>query len=402
MTAPTGLQALPPWCARLCLGVERFLSEQAPAALDRGHLLVAVSAGADSTALARILAALAPRLGVVPVAVHLNHSLRPESPDDDAFCRALARELGMDYRAASRNVRDLAVSQGLGLEDAGRTARYDFFEESLARTGACVVALAHHLDDLAEDQLLRLTRGAGWPALGGMPAWDPARRVLRPLLLTPKAHLRRFLEETGSPWREDPSNADPAFTRNRIRHEVLPLLARENPDYLGRAAELWRQARQDEAHWGRLTAMALAEAARPSAPAASSHAAAPSPAQAERASPCGARHASPLEDAIPGETGFAGPRPADAPDAIGFLPARVLGGATQALRLRLYKRAVESLGPGQPLGAALRRLDEAWLARATGKRIQFPGGKEARVERSGVRFCPAQTRTDVDTSGDQR
>jgi len=352
MPAPTGLQALSPWCARLCLGVERFLRELNPDGLAGRPLVLAVSAGSDSTALARILSLLAPRLGFAPVAAHLDHGLRPDSPDDLAFCARLARDLGMPFHARAADVRALAASERLGIEDAGRRARYAWLEEVRRETGADAVAVAHHLDDLAEDQLLRLIRGAGWPALGGMPAWDPPRRLLRPLLLTPKRHLLNFLDETGTAWREDPSNADPAFARNRIRHDVLPLFARENPDYLARAAELWRQARQDEAHWAEQAVLAGTEE--------------------------------------PGGDGSL------------LLTARTLRDAPQALRLRLYKRAVESLGPGQTLGESLRRLDAAWLARAKGKRLQFPGGKEAVVEQGGVRFRPSKNSPEVDTSPGER
>jgi len=352
MPAPTGLQALPPWCARFCLDTGRFLQTVAPDFPCGQPLLLAVSGGSDSTALAHILSLLAPRLELGLVLAHLDHSLRPESPADAAFCARLAERLALPFHTVSVDVRALAGRERLGLEDAGRQARYAWLEALRRETGAWAVAVAHHLDDLAEDQLLRLIRGAGWPALGGMPAWDPQRRLLRPLLLTPKAHLLRFLEETDSPWREDPSNADPAFTRNRIRHEVLPLLARENPDYLSRAAELWRQARLDEAHWEEQAALAG------------------------------------LEEALARESGF--------------LPAGVLDSASEALRLRLYRRTAQALGPGQALSANLRRLDAAWLARASGKRIQLPGGKEAVVERGGVRFRLVQKPSGVDTSPGER
>jgi len=209
------------------------------------------------------------------------------------------------------------------------------------------VLCAHHLNDLAEDQLMRLIRGGGWPALGGMPAWDPGRRVLRPLLMTPKADLRRLLEETGITWREDASNTDQAFMRNRVRKDILPLFARENLDYLGAAAELWRQARIDEKHW---------------------------------------------ENELLERDGQA-----DSHSGPNFLSNDTLAGCSRALRLRFFKRFVEALGPGQPLAPALHGLDDAWSKRSIGKTFQFPGGKQARVERDGIVFLPGGSDPGVDT-----
>lgn len=347
MPIPAGLSDLTPWGARLCLRAEAFIRELAPQGLEGGTLVLAVSGGLDSTAMAVIAKLLAPRLGVRLRAAHLDHLLRPESGGDALFCRSLCGELGIPLDEASRDVETLAADWKTGIEDAGRRARYAWLEEVRHNAGACAVSCAHHLDDLAADQLMRLIRGAGWPALGGMPAWDPRRHVLRPLLLTPKADLRRLLTESGLSWREDASNADHGFTRNRVRLNILPLMARENPDYLGSAAELWRQARTDEIHWN--------------------------------------------EEVLKAVPHNGGPNGS-------FLDDATLRASSQALRLRLYKRAVEALGPGQPLSAALHGLDEAWRNRATGKRFQFPGGKEARVERGGIRFLPGPE-PGVDTSG---
>lgn len=348
MAPAPGLRDLPPGCARLCLKVEAFTASLAPEGLRGGALVAAFSGGLDSTALLVILSVLAPRMGFTLSAAHLDHGLRPASAQDALFCRDFCRERSIEFESARRDVTALAASWGTGVEDAGRRARYAWLEEVRQRRGALAVACGHQLDDLAEDQLMRLARGAGWPALGGMPAWDARRRLLRPLLLTPKDELRGFLRECGIVWREDETNQDEAFTRNRVRAQVLPLFVRENPDYLANAAERWRQARIDETHWNEEVLRA-------------------------------------------GGGAFSSAREV-------FLTASVLGGASQALRLRLYKRAVESLGPGQPLADTLHGLDRAWRERSTGKAFQFPGAKLARVERGGIRFLPAQPATSVDTS----
>ena len=384
MPVPPGLQHLSPWAARLCLRVEDFTrslmpwpgtakssmregsgSRAGPAGTPPRILVLAVSGGLDSTALAVILKLLSSRLHLRLTAAHLDHRLRPESGEDAAWCASFCAELGLPHVCAALDVRALSQTWNTGIEDAGRQARHAWLEKTREEDGAFAVAMGHHLDDLAEDQLMRLTRGGGWPALGGMPAWDEDRRILRPLLMTPKSDLRRLLDELGVTWREDSSNADPAFTRNRVRRDILPLFVRENPDYLCACAERWRQARLDEIHWDEAVSAVLDS----------------SPDDATRN---GAECPSGASCRV-----GTGPR---------FLSNESLVASSPALRLRLYKRIIESLGAGQPLSAALHGLDDAWKKRKTGKRFQFPGGKEARVERGGIRFHPGPLPPGVDTS----
>lgn len=332
---PARLQDLPPGWARFCLGVGTFAARELGCDFPSKSCLLAVSGGADSTALLRICALLAPMGGGRLHVGHLDHGLRPESGQDAEFVRCLCAGLGVSATIERRDVSALAAERGPGLEEAGRIARYEFLERARQQCGAEVILLAHQLNDLAEDQLLRLGRGAGWPALGGMAAHDPSRRLLRPLLLSPRTELVAFLRALGQPWRDDPTNSLPVCTRNRVRLEVLPGLLRENPNYLASAARLWRQARADGEHWR--------EALSSLAPQSS------------------------------GKDEY-------------LLPAAGLDTASTATRLRAFKQALELLGPGQPLGDGLFRLDELWRRRATGKALRFPGDKEARIMRSGVRF----------------
>lgn len=262
---PENLGQLSPWAAHLCLRVEAFLRAQAGDALAVKSSVVppvppgppippipvvlALSGGLDSTALLLILGLLSKRLNISLAALHLDHGLRPESGQDAMAVEALCAAAQVPCQVHRRDVAALARQLDTGIEDAGRRARYALLEEARQAAGAEAVVTAHQLDELAEDVLMRLTRGAGWPALGGMRAWDARRVILRPLLLTPKDHLRRFLQECAVPWRDDPSNTDPAYFRNRVRADMLPLFLRENPDFLHTVAELWRQARTDENHW---------------------------------------------------------------------------------------------------------------------------------------------------------
>ncbi len=330
---PRTLQDLSPRQAHFCLDAQRFAEDELDARLQGRRLLVAFSGGADSTALLLVFHYLAPRLGAEIMAVHLDHGLRPESGEDAAHCRAFCAGLGIELHEAREDVAALAARKGIGIEEAGRKARRRLWEWIKAKTGTDWVLLGHHLDDLAEDQFMRLLRGVGWPELGGMPGRDETRGILRPLLLTPRAALRDFLAALGASWREDASNADPAYLRNRVRQDILPLFVRENPNYLEAAARLWTLARLDRDE-------------------------------------------------------LAGRLAEPAPDGRGglLLPRGMLTAASPALRLRLCKQALERLGLGQPRMDSLLDLERAWAAGRNGAAVRFPGDKEARVTRHGIAF----------------
>jgi tRNA(Ile)-lysidine synthase len=194
-----------------------------------GRGVVAVSGGADSVALLRALAD-PPAAGDLVVA-HLNHRLRGVDADADAaFVTALCPHL--PHRTESVDVRALAAAAGDNLEDTARRARYDFLRRVAQEAGAVWVATAHTRDDQAETVLHRLIRGAGLRGLRGIAGGRDLGgevRLLRPMLTVARTEVIAYLREIGQPWREDATNRDPAFTRNRIRHELLPLLRTFNP-----------------------------------------------------------------------------------------------------------------------------------------------------------------------------
>jgi tRNA(Ile)-lysidine synthase len=202
-----------------------------------GPGVVAVSGGADSVALLRALADGPATPGLV--VAHLNHRLRgAESDADAAFVAALCPHL--PHSAESVDV--AAVAAGDNLEDTARRVRYDFLARVARETGASWVTTAHTLDDQAETVLHRLIRGTGLRGLRGIAEsreLAPGVKLLRPMLTVSRAEVIAYLRAIGQPWREDASNRDPAFTRNRIRHELLPLLRTFNPEIdeaLGRTA----------------------------------------------------------------------------------------------------------------------------------------------------------------------
>ncbi len=210
------------------------------------RVLVALSGGPDSVALLRLLRDLEAggELAVAGIA-HLNHGLRDEADGDEQFCRALAVELGLPFRSDLVDVRARAEQLRTSLEDAGRRARYELFERVAAELHAAVIATGHTRDDQAETFLLRLLRGAGPRGLAGI--HPRSGRVVRPLLDLGRDELRTYLASLGQTFRDDESNRDLSIPRNRIRHELLPVLARDySPgitDVLAREAAI---ARQDE------------------------------------------------------------------------------------------------------------------------------------------------------------
>jgi tRNA(Ile)-lysidine synthase len=222
------------------------------------RVVAAVSGGGDSVALVHLLRELESggRLVLAGLA-HLNHQLRAEADDDEAFCRALAAAAGVPCDVAHVDVAAAATDARASIEVAGRDARYAFFERVRAAREAHAVAVAHTRDDQAETVLLRLLRGAGTRGLRGA---LPARGgIVRPLLECGRAELRAYLAARGADWRDDATNADTAILRNRIRHDLLPRLVRDYQPgaarLLARTAEL---AHDDDAY---LTAAAHTAAA---------------------------------------------------------------------------------------------------------------------------------------------
>jgi len=189
------------------------------------RVLVAVSGGADSVALLAVLAELAPRLGVTLHAAHLNHGVRGAEADRDAACAAaVADRCGVSCTiAAARELR-----AGANFEARARAARYAFLRRVAVAAGCVRIATGHTRDDQAETLLMRLVRGAGRRGLAGM---EPVRDgwLIRPLLASSRAEVLAFLTARALPWCEDSSNADRRFLRNRVRHEILPVLRALNP-----------------------------------------------------------------------------------------------------------------------------------------------------------------------------
>lgn len=340
---PPGLQQLAPPQARFCLSVARFVEKDLCVRLTGTRILVALSGGADSSALLLCLRYLSQKSHFSLCVAHLDHAIRDSSAYEAEWCRALCARLAIPFFSRRVDVAAMSGKEKAGLEENARNTRYAFFRAVAEAEGCDWTVTGHSKNDLAEDVLMRLLRGAGWPGLGGMPAVDPERRLLRPLLMSARREIESFLKPLGLVWLEDESNADPAYFRNRVRNILLPLMLEENPAFLDTAAGLWRLARIDEDFF---------EAIVPAA-------------------------------ASCGEGG-------ELPERTLFTRMADLRTLPQAVRLRLYKKNLARLGSGQALLDNLLRLDKSLentlqgTAREGRSEHQFPGGKLAVVTRRGI------------------
>jgi tRNA(Ile)-lysidine synthase len=216
------------------------------------RLAVGLSGGADSVALTRALAERSKQLGLVLHAAHLHHGLRGEEADGDlAFARALAAELGLPFHEARVDCEAEAKANAETIEEAARHLRYRWFRQLMATGEVEAVATAHTRDDQAETVLAKFLRGAWTEGLSGIHpvVTFPEGRILRPLLATTRAEVEAYLGALGQGWREDSSNRALTFTRNRIRHELLPLLEGWNPRLRQHLAQMAQLARDEEAWW---------------------------------------------------------------------------------------------------------------------------------------------------------
>ena len=211
--------------------------------IDRGdRIVVAISGGPDSVALLSLLHELASTLDLSLWAAHFNYGLRGVESDGDAafvvdFCERLRIPSVCEPLTLSGD-----RYKGRSLQEAARDLRYEALERIRASVGAHKVALGHTRDDQAETLIMRLLRGAGMTGLSGMPCERPP--FIRPLLKVSRSEILAYLLEKEIPFREDSSNAKPVYVRNRVRHEVLPLLKQFNPalvDVLARQADILRE-----------------------------------------------------------------------------------------------------------------------------------------------------------------
>jgi tRNA(Ile)-lysidine synthase len=215
------------------------------------RVAVAVSGGADSVALLRVLIELRKELGIVLSVAHFHHGIRgPEADADQRFVEELARQCELELNCGFGDAPAYAAEQKISLETAARELRHRWFAQLIAEKKVDKIATAHTLDDQAETVLMRVIRGAGARGLAGIAPSHAEKSLARPLLQISRTEIEAYLKSLGQPWREDLSNQDLAHTRNRVRRELLPLLEQNfNPSIRHTLAELAEIARGEEEYW---------------------------------------------------------------------------------------------------------------------------------------------------------
>lgn len=208
--------------------------------LVRGERVVcATSGGTDSVAMLRALCILKEQLGISVFACHLNHGLRgEESLRDEKFVKELGKKLGVELYCES-----IKIKGDTGIEERARKVRYEFYKRALNHFKADKIATAHNAEDNLETVIFHLARGSGLEGLRGIP---PVRdNIIRPLIFTEKAKIMAFLKDLDQDWVEDSSNSEDNYTRNLIRHKILPVLSTINSDAVSNAARTIKNVSAD-------------------------------------------------------------------------------------------------------------------------------------------------------------
>ncbi|MFZ2053981.1 MAG: tRNA lysidine(34) synthetase TilS [Candidatus Aminicenantales bacterium] len=216
-------------------------------------VLIACSGGADSSALVAALLELGDEYSLRLALAHFNHRLRRGAAADERFVIDLAQRLGLSLYLRREDIRAFARKRGMNIEEAGRERRYRFLREAAARTGAAKIATAHTLSDQAETVLMRILRGSGPAGLGGIaPSIDGL--IIRPLIEIERREVEAYLRARKMPSRQDETNRDLRYLRNRVRRRLIPYLQKNfEPEvvrHLGRLAEI---CRDEEEVWKRTT-----------------------------------------------------------------------------------------------------------------------------------------------------
>lgn len=213
---------------------------------ERERVIAAVSGGVDSMVLLDLLAKEREALGLSIIVAHFNFQLRgKESEEDERFVVQRARSYGFEPYVDRADTAAYAQQHAIGIQEAARRLRYEFFDNLLLSSGFDKIATAHNADDNAETMLLNLFRGAGVAGLAGIPVYREDRRIIRPLLFAERREIEAYAAAEKLPFRNDSSNEQDYYTRNYLRHNIVPIIRQNvNPHLvqtLNRSAEVFRE-----------------------------------------------------------------------------------------------------------------------------------------------------------------
>ncbi len=211
--------------------------------LEKIKFLLAISGGIDSIAMLIIFLALQKKYTLNFQVVHFNHLIRAESNAEQIMIQKICQKFHINFHYQETDVISYAKNNHLGLEEAGRILRYDFFEKIRAEINFDYICTAHHADDLAEDIIMRLIRGTA--TFAGMKNFCPIRKIVRPLLEEKKESLKKLVLDTNFLFSEDQSNQDEQFLRNRVRKNIIPLFIKENPNFINIIKNLHKNCEED-------------------------------------------------------------------------------------------------------------------------------------------------------------
>ncbi len=220
-------------------------------------VLLGYSGGADSTCLLVLLK----EVGVDVIAAHLHHGMRPEADEELARCEEFCTKIGVPFMSGRADVPAIAARLKIGVEEAGRKARYEFFDQCFFQTGSDFIATAHTQDDSVETLLLNLARGSGVSGLAGIP--EKRGNIVRPLLTFSRRETRAFCEARALWFHDDPANDDESLARVKVRKRVVPLLQEINSAFLSNAARLSQILAEEDRFLDGMAAAALERAEVP-------------------------------------------------------------------------------------------------------------------------------------------
>ncbi len=219
------------------------------------YIVAGVSGGADSVCLLFLLCELRTSMDLTLSVVHVNHGIRSEAGRDEEFVRNLCEKLGVEFTAVKADIPNLAKKLRISEEEAGRKVRYEAFDEEARKLsekygcdeGSVKIAVAHNMNDNAETVLFRMFRGTGIKGMAGIPAAKGGRKnVIRPLLGIERSEIEEFLRDRDISWVEDETNGQDIYSRNRIRHNILPEAEEIAPEAARHIAMLAEQMEETE------------------------------------------------------------------------------------------------------------------------------------------------------------
>lgn len=236
--------------------IRKFVADNA--LFDKGDtVLVGLSGGADSVCLTHALHTLKKQLGIEVYTAHVNHGIRGEEANRDAeFARLFSEFLGIKYYTVNLNIPKIAQKNGISEETAGRIARYDFFRKISEEHNITKIATAHNLNDNAETLLMNFMRGSTIKGMSGIPL--KRGNIVRPILGLTRAEIEQYCAENNLGYVTDSTNSETLYTRNKIRHILLPLIESEfNPSFVTTSAENSVLTAQDSAYIDKQTEIAF-------------------------------------------------------------------------------------------------------------------------------------------------